>query len=470
MTPASSASWPSESAERAAVATVALTAMLAPLNSTMIVVALPQIAAEFRADLFRANWLVAAYLVAMAALQPVAGKLGDRLGRRPLILGGIAAFGLASAGAAAAPDFLALLASRVLQAVAGAIAFPNAAALVRELVPAGRRAGRFGAVGAAIALAAAAGPPLGGVIAAAAGWRAIFAVNLLLVLPALALGWSALPRAARRREQPRFDLAGALLLSLALVFAAALLTGAAHGSRAMLAALVLLVPALLVRELRHPDPVLRLRCFRHPTLASANLAVALSNLAMYSTLLATPLLVARQLHWGSKEAGLVLAVMSGGMALCSPLGGRLADRLGRRTPALIGLSLLTAGLFALMLALSAHALTLAPLLAGLGAAGMGLGLSAAGLQTAAIESVGVREAGMASGIFSTSRYLGSIVGSCLLPGLVSTGDFRGAFGMAAAAALLSVLASIRLGDSRETHAAPAAAQEAEPALGRVSVR
>src|SRR5438132_11762645 len=97
-----------------------------------------------------ASCLVTAYLIAMASLQPVAGKLGDRLGRRPLILGGLAYFGLASLGAAFAPSFSLLVFFRVQQAVAGALALPNAAALVREVVPAERRASSFGMVGAAV--------------------------------------------------------------------------------------------------------------------------------------------------------------------------------------------------------------------------------------------------------------------------------------------------------------------------------
>ena len=92
---------------------VALAALLAPLNSTMITVALPQIIEEFNASVTAAGWLVIAYLITMASLQPVAGKLGDRLGRRWLILGGLTYFAVASLGAALAPSMELLLAFRV---------------------------------------------------------------------------------------------------------------------------------------------------------------------------------------------------------------------------------------------------------------------------------------------------------------------------------------------------------------------
>jgi MFS family permease len=90
-------------AESLVVLTVALGTMLAPLNSTMIAVALPQVMDEFRVGFRSAGWLVTAYLIAMASLQPVAGNIGDRIGRRRLVLGGLVCFGCASLAAAVAP-------------------------------------------------------------------------------------------------------------------------------------------------------------------------------------------------------------------------------------------------------------------------------------------------------------------------------------------------------------------------------
>ncbi len=174
--------------ERPVVFTVVLGAMLAPLNSTMIAVAMPGIIDEFDVTLVRAGWLVTAYLIGMASLQPVAGKLGDRFGRRSLVLSGLLLFGLSSLAAASAPTLWFLLAFRVLQAVAGALIVPNGAALIREVVPEERRGASFGLLGALVAMAAALGPLVGGLLVEAAGWRGIFYVNLLLVLPALVIG------------------------------------------------------------------------------------------------------------------------------------------------------------------------------------------------------------------------------------------------------------------------------------------
>src|SRR3954468_6004839 len=130
----------------------------------------------------------------MASLPPVRGRVRDRLGRRRLILSGLAGFGLASVAATLAPSLPILILFRVLQAVSGAVVLPNGDALLREVVPDERRASRFGLIGSAIGLAAAIGPLLGGVLVTSAGWRAMFAVNLLLVVPALLLGWRTIPR------------------------------------------------------------------------------------------------------------------------------------------------------------------------------------------------------------------------------------------------------------------------------------
>jgi MFS family permease len=210
-------------AERALIATVALGAILAPLNSTMIAVALPRIIADFDTTVGTAGWLVTSYLLALAVVQPVAGKLGDRHGRRAFILGGLATFGVASLGAALASSLAALIAFRVLQAVAGAVVFPNGAGLIRELIPAERRGGAFGLVGACLAVAAGTGPLLGGLLVRIGGWDAIFVVNLPLVALALAVAWKGVPVRARGAAGMRtaFDWAGALLLAVVLCGVAA---------------------------------------------------------------------------------------------------------------------------------------------------------------------------------------------------------------------------------------------------------
>ena len=432
--------------ERAVLVTAALGTMLMPLNSTMIAVALPDIVEDLEVSIASTAWLVSGYLIAQASLQPLAGKLGDRFGRRPLILAGLVSFALASLGAALAPSLGVLIAFRVLQAVTGALVFPNALALVRELLPEERRGSAFGMLGSAIGLAAAGGPPLGGALVGIGGWRAIFLVNVPWVAAAAWLALRSVPARLAEAARGRFDVAGAVALSLLLGSTAWLFNpGEVPGWAvpAGAAALVGLIVAFIRYELRQADPVLEPRFLRVRPFAAATASVGLSNLALYGTLLAVPVLLAGRPGWSGGEIGLAVAAMSVPMFVLSPVGGRLSDRAGRRVAAVAGLALLTGGLLPLGVAGADVASEL--LIGCLALVGAGLGLSNAAVQAAGVEALDPRHAGVASGIFSTGRYLGGIAAASLVAALVNAGEeYAALFSIEAGAALLSTLLALAL--------------------------
>ena len=308
-------------------------------------------------------------------------------------------------------------------------------------------------MGAAIGVAAACGPPLGGLLVGAIGWPAIFYVNLPIILPALWLGWRVIPTTVAQKKGERFDVIGAFLLSATLIAAAWLLTHTRNGDpRSLLSggvAVLLLVAGFLFYESRQTSPVLQPRLFRHRSFAAATATVAFSNLAMYTTLLVLPLVLAQQEGWSALHIGLTLTALSAFSVIFTPLGGRLADRWGRRWPTVIGMVIFTLGVSALAVP---GALAMTPLLlSGLSLAGVGLGLSSPGLQTAAIESVAPAESGVAAGVFSTGRYLGSITGSSVLAGMAAAASARGSgygaiFAMILAAAMIATVTSLGLHD------------------------
>lgn len=425
--------------------------MLAPLNSTMIAVALPGIIEDFEVTIGSAGWLVTAYLIAMASLQPLAGKLGDVVGRRPLIIGGLVMFGLVSIGAGFAPTLPVLLVLRVLQGVAGALIIPNCIAVLRHTLPEHRRGAGFGLVGAGIALAAAGGPPLGGVLVEAAGWRSIFFINLLLVVPAGLMAWRLIPRMQVSRSDGPFDILGAISLPALLIALAWILISFSRGAGVL--TLAVGMPTLLFAgvafvwyEFRQFDPIVQPRFFQVRAFGSAALSVGLGNLAMYSLLVAIPILLALRSD-SPLRIGLILTAMSAGMAFTSFAGGRLIDRMGRRMPTISGLALMTFGIAPI--AFAGSDVTILQLVPSLALVGLGLGLASPGLQTSAVESVDRTQAGSASGLFSTSRYLGSIIGSAVIAGVLDA-DRAGAEGMgtvfllAFIAAALATLAGVGL--------------------------
>ncbi len=443
--------------------TAALGTMLMPLNSTMIAVALPDVVDDLDVSLAATTWLVTGYLIAQAALQPLGGKLGDRFGRRPAILVGLVAFGLASLGAAVAPSIGVLIGFRVLQAVAGGLVFPNGIALLRELMPEHRRGAGFGVLGSAIGFAAAIGPPLGGVLVAIGGWRAIFLVNVPWIALAIWSTLGSVPAQSPGQVSGRFDVVGAVMLSLLLGLCGWMLNpgevpGWAVPSAAL--ALAILGAAFIRYERRHDDPVLAPKLLLVRPFAAATASVGLSNLALYGTLLAVPVLLASRPGWSEGEIGLAIAAMSGPMFAMSPLGGWLSDRAGRRLAAVLGLGTLAVAL--VPLAFAGEGVETPVLIASLVGAGVGLGLSNAAVQAAGIESLEARHAGVASGIFSAGRYLGGIVAASLVAATATGGgDYGQLFGIEAVAAALSALLALAL-PGRAT-AMPAAEPVSRPA-------
>lgn len=402
------------------VPTIALGTTLAPLNSTMIAVALPEIRNAFGVSITATAWLVTLYLVVMAAGQPIGGRLGDLYGRRRVYLFGLAWFGLASAGCAFAPNLGWLIAFRALQALAGTLSFPNGTAMVREAVPAERRGAAFGTVGLATGIAAAAGPPLGGTLVHLFGWSAIFWANVPVIGIALVLGRTSLSRGiGARHPRARFDFAGTILLGSALTLVILMPTVLRSGGWSLAAGVAL--GALLTAggfvgwERRSVSPVVDVQLFAKRHFAAACAAILLGNLVMYTTILALPLYLEEVRGHSLQTVGMVLAAMSIFSAFLGPVGGRWADRSGRWLPATSGGVMFLVG--TVVLAIAMPGTSIVPVIAGLAAMGLGLGISSASIQTAAVESVPLERTGSAAGVYSTSRYLGSVTGSTVLAAL-----------------------------------------------------
>ena len=396
---------------------IAIGTTLAPLNSTMIAVALPEIQHSFNVSVTATAWLVTLYLVAMAVGQPIGGRLGDLYGRRPVYMSGLIWFAIASIGCAFAPNLWVLIIFRTQQALAGALSFPNGSAMVREAIPAERRGAAFGTIGMATSLAAASGPPLGGLLVHAFGWAAIFWANVPVVIIALVLGARSLPKRTTPTEaRTRFDIAGSGLFASALSAVIVIPTMLKlHLSivAMLLAAAGIALGYVFVRwELRQQSPVVDVRLFAHSHFAAACASIGLSNLVMYTTLLALPLYLERVRGHDVRVSGIMLAALSVFSAIWGPIGGRWSDRSGRWLPAVTGGVAILSGAVALTLAISGSSLP--PIAIALGLMGLGIGVCGAAVQTAAMESVSGRKTGSAAGIFSTSRYFGSVLGSSVL--------------------------------------------------------
>jgi EmrB/QacA subfamily drug resistance transporter len=384
---------------------LALAALLAPLNSTIIAVALPSIVTTFDSSAaIVTRWLVTGYLVVSIVAQSPAGKLADLWGSSRVLTLGRGLFGAGALLAALSPTLSTLGAGRVLMALGGAFSIPTVFAQLRRSVPFAKRGRIFGIFGAVMGGAAAIGPLLGAFLTARFGWHSVFFVNIPVVLLSFILEPPAKREDAAPSKASKFDFAGSALLGIAVL----LLVAAVEKVSVLLAigAIVALI-AFVIRERSASDPVLDVALFRSIPFAAGGAMVALQNLAMYALLFLLPFFLA-QSGSAPSRTGRMLLIFTAAMVLLSPLAGRLSDAIGARIVAVSGAVMATAGA-ALFVTKGDTSLVLSLVLTG-----AGIGISTSPSQAAAMSAVAASQAGVASGALSTLRYIGGVIGSGLV--------------------------------------------------------
>src|SRR3990172_1346442 len=433
--------------------TVSLCGILAPLNSTMLAVALPEIRRDFDVSHAEIAWLVSAYLIVMAIAQPLGGRVGDQLGRVPVLRAGLIAFLALSIACALAPTFPVLILFRSGQALVGAAAIPNGMAMLRESLPSDRLGRSGGLIGSAISIAAAAGPLLGAALLALGSWRYLFLVNIPLVIAGLICLTVLHYQSRGARKALSIDWPGAVSFAVLLASVTILLTSL-RGNESVLVllgaivALVVFGLVFLHRQLNSESPIAEWRLFRIRSYAASTMFILLGNLVMYTTILAVPFFLDEVQDRGSAARGILLACVALPMALLGPIGGRISDTAGRRPLVNAGSFLIIASMAILAIGISegSSALFLA---AGLSLLGIGMSISFGAAGAAAAESTPVEVAGAAAGTNSMMPYMGSIIGPGILGAVLTTdsgapeiGVFRLIFVVLFVISLLAFLSSL----------------------------
>ena len=433
---------------------VASGAILVPLNSTMLAVALPGVMDEFGLPASTVTSLVSLYLGAVAIALPVGGALGDRFGSRRVFLVGVLGFGAASLVAALASSFVVLEVARVLQAASGALVSTSSATLIRETAPPDRRGETFGLFDLLTSTSAAVGPFIGGLIVGAFGWRAMFFLATPIAIGAAIVVGLVLNRPGRRAGDPParphapLDVAGLGLLGLTIAAFLVALRGSDAGIFGTVAAIAVipLLGVFLVVELRQPRPAVDPHLFRRRSFAAAIIGIFGATVVLHGSFILVPLLVERLLHESPATSGIVLLGIAGVGAIVAPFGGRASDRIGRRRLVVAGSLVTAVGLAALALPAGVSSSIVVAVL--LGVVGLGLGLAGSPRQVAAFEAIEPGRMGMAAGTYYTGRYLGGVVGASLAGAVlgvsVTTGGVSIGFGLLAVAALIVAVVSLWL--------------------------
>ena len=392
------------------------------LDAMIVNVGLPAIQADFHVGEAGLQWVVTGYSLGMAVTIMSAATFADLYGRRKLYFASVAVFTVSSLACGMSGSLGMLTAARVVQGIAAAATNVTSLALVSAAFPEPKAKARAIGIWTAIASSATAlGPTLGGVLVETLSWRAIFLVNLPVGIAVLALTWRYV--AESRDNRPRqFDIPGQLLFIVTVgAFAYAVIEGP-HDGWASLPILTLLGVALvgaaafILTETRSADPMMDLALFRDRTYTLAIGAIFVMFFAIYGMLLVVTQYLQNVRGHSPAVTGALLLPFS---ILCTTVSlrvGVMIGRTGTRFPILLGLGLTIAGFLALVIGMSGSPVLIS---IGIGLCGAGGGFCLTPITSLAMSAVPAERAGMASGIMSAQRAIGSTVGFAVMGSILA---------------------------------------------------
>lgn len=414
---------------------VGLGVLLNPLNSSMISIALARLQEVYRLDYTAVSWVVFAFYIASSVAQPVMGKASDLFGRRRIFLAGLVVAFAASMLAPFSPGFGWLIVCRIIQSIGTSMMVAVGMAIVRIHIKE-NQAAALSVLSVFLSGAAAVGPFIGGVIIGRWDWEAVFWVNIPFTATGFVLAWRSIP--ADRPEESAvngrpllhwlviMDVKGIILFAAGLT---ALLLGVLSfessetaASWQILTALggLTLLAGFVIHELRTASPFIPLRTFaRYPAMTRVNVEYMLVNVLYYALFFGLPSYLQTVREVSVFETGILMLSLGLCSLAAAPLAGRWVDRSGPGPALLLSALLMTFG--SLWLVMLNGSWPVASICIALAAFGISNGLSGVGLQAALFQSSPKEIIGVASGVFNTSRYFGTILSS-LLTGLIMGGQ------------------------------------------------
>jgi EmrB/QacA subfamily drug resistance transporter len=402
-----------------------LSLFIVGIDVTIVNVALPSIQRSLHASVSGLQWTIDAYTLVIASLLMLSGSMADRLGRRRVFQTGLLLFSLGSLACSLAPGLGWLVAFRMLQAVGGSMLNPVAMSIiVNTFTEPQARARAIGIWGAVVGLSVALGPVVGGILVSGVGWRAIFWINIPIGIAAIVLTQRFVPESKAPRAR-RIDPAGQVLV---VVLLSSITYGIIEGPRRSwgsplilgLFALGVVAGAVLVAvEGRRRDPLIDVRFFRSAPFSGAALIAVAAFAALGGFLFLNTLYLQDVRHYSALHAGLLTIPMAVMMALIAPISGRLVASRGPRTSLVCAGPAMALGAL-LLVRLSAHT-SVGYLVVAYAIFGIGFGFVNAPITNTAVSGMPRDQAGVAAGVASTSRQVGSSLGVAVTGSLVAVG-------------------------------------------------
>lgn len=395
------------------------------LDTTIVSVALGDIQGSLHAGVTKLQWVVNAYALLFATLMLTGGTLGDRLGRKRLMLGGVVLFAAGSLLGALASSVGVLIGARAVMGVGAAASEPGTLSILRQLYPDTReRARAVGAWASVTGIALAAGPIFGGALVGACGWRAVFWFNVAFAVALVPLTLRFVPESADP-QQARLDVPGLLLGAASLGSVSfAIISGETAGFTTswilvLFAVAALAVVAFVLVEARSPAPMLDVRFFRVPAFSSALAAAFALYFGIFSIFFFTALYLEEVVGYSGYRAAAQFAAMAVALVVGSQAGGRWAARSGPRVPIAVGCLIAGGGILLTERFLPSHP-SFWPLAGSLAVAGLGFGIAVVPVTSSVLTIVPAARSGMAASATNTMRQLGAVFGVAVLGALVNS--------------------------------------------------
>jgi EmrB/QacA subfamily drug resistance transporter len=411
-------------AQSVALATLCVVLFLTFLDNTVVSVGLADVQNNLHAGVASLQWVVNGYALTFAAFMLAGGTLGDLLGRKKVMLAGVAIFCAGSVVAALASNVDWLIAGRVVMGLGAAASEPGTLSIIRHVYPdKSTRADALGVWAAVSGLALALGPVIGGALVGLADWRAIFWFNLAVGAVAFVMAMAFVPETSDRGNR-RIDVAGIVLGAVALASASfAVIQGEQSGYRTwwivalfVLSALSALVFVVVERKVH--DPTLDLSMFRRPPFAGSNFVAFAAYFGTFSIFFFTALYVQEVGNASAYQTALDFVPMAAALIISSALTGLWVARIGPRIPMTLGCVLAGVGIL-----LTNHVLGPATDFATLGwvlpIAGVGFGMALVPVTSTPLTVVPPERSGMAASATNTSREMGAVFGVAILGAIVN---------------------------------------------------
>ncbi|WP_019069498.1 MFS transporter [Streptomyces hokutonensis] len=405
------------------LAVCCLSLLITALDTTAVNVALPAVGHDLRASVSGLQWTVDGYTLVVAAFMMLAGSTADRIGRRRVFQAGLTLFTVGSLACSLAPTLGWLIAFRVTQGLGASMLNPVALSIITHAFPDPReRARAIGLWGTTVGLSLAAGPVVGGLLVASAGWRSIFWINIPIGLAALALTAVFVPEsraATARRPDPVGQLLVVTIL-ISLIFAIIEGSRQGYGSVHIIALFALSAAAVVALpgyERRREQPLVDPVFFRSVPFTGSFVAAVTAFLVLSGFLFLNTLYLQDVRGYSALHAGLLTMPLAVGTAIASPLSGRLTALRGPRPP------LVAAGLLIAAATLTLTTLTpttpWAVLLIAYVLLGIGFGLVNAPITSTAVAGMPRAQAGVSAAITTTGRQVGNNLGVAVLGAIVT---------------------------------------------------